>query len=499
MSRAPLILLLLAACAGDLDPGVGPDSGAAPTDAGTPADAGAPCAGDCGVTLLESEGACAELTLAGDGTLDWSDGRCLPRQTRLAGAVARHFTYTSGGDTRVSTGAGSYDGIGYVTTHYRGGGAIVVDGGAGTVEVLVAGPHHVIRRVTWPVALSSYGFAPGASLRLIVDWFFTTGRSHPVYAVTYDLSDVPAGVYSGDSRAPYGEIRFDGDRGGTVSGVGWGDRHRFVTLGEPLDKLNGWDYTAPNVVPYAYEWSSGGDAEMGLVQTEPQARKAAGGYWFYGAWGTRDDDGPMPEDWNWPFQLNQYSFAAGGTTTSTRLAWGMNFGAVGDAAYAELGEDPDNPPPGSPSGYPYQSYSTYVVLGRHSEEAVLAHVAAVEAATTRTTVTAAAGGVRAAGHAGAGRVDTVSYEPAGYDPIYGVWRLDADASGRLAATFHVDAGAALEAPVVAVQGVAATARVLLQGAESADGVHRSFDAATDTLWLTFRSVWRGDVELRVEP
>ena len=40
------------------------------------------------------------------------------------------------------------------------------------------------------------------------------------------------------------------------------------------------------MVPYALEWISGNDAEMGLVQTEPQARKAAGGYWFYGSAGS---------------------------------------------------------------------------------------------------------------------------------------------------------------------------------------------------------------------
>lgn len=208
----------------------------------------------------------------------------------------------------------------------------------------------------------------------------------------------------------------------------------------------------------------------------------------------------MPEDWNWPFQLNQYSFATGDTTTSTRLAWGMNFGAVGDAAYAVFGDDPDNPAPGSPSGYPYQSYATYVVIGRHSGAPVMDHALAVEVATTRTSVTAATGAVRASGPAGVGRTDEVARDPAGYDPILGVWELDA-AAGALDATFHVSGDTPLVAPIVVVHGAAAGAGVRLAGAPAVAGVDvvRSHDPATGTLWLTFLSAWRGDVRVEVSP
>jgi hypothetical protein len=470
-------------------------------DAGDGPDA-APCTGDCGVTPLPRDGACTALSAGGDGTIAWRDATCLDRAMRLEGSVARELTYTTDGDTRTSTGVAGYDGMGYVVSHVREGDGLFSGGDGGTVTTPLDGAHHRIRRVRWNVPMSDIGIgaAGDPALVLTVDWFVATGRSHPVYAITFDLAGVPQGVMSGDSRAPYGELRFDGDRGGTVSGVGWGDQYRFVTLAPPLDKNNGWDYTAANLVPYAMEWIDEHDAEMGLVQTEPQARKAAGGYWGYGDWGTRDEDGPMPLDYNWPFQLNQYSFGAGETTASTRLAWGLNYGAVGDLAYAELGADPDNPPDGSPSGYPYQSYATYVVLGRHSDGAVAAQVRRVEVETTRTTVEVTTGAARTTGPAGAGRTDTVALEPAGYDPIYGVWQLDAD-GGALVATFHVGGDEPLESPIVAVHGASEGATVVLDGVlrdEDTD-LHTSFDAATDTLWITFHSAWRGSVELAIQP
>lgn len=490
LAAALLATTALAAC-GSGGAASGPDAD------GTDLDAGPTCS-DC-VTALPLDGACAPITLAGDGTLDWSDARCAPRQTRLVGAVARHFTYTTDGDTRTSTGVAGYDGMGYVVSHtepvlFSNG----TDGIASTVEVLLAGDHHLIRRITWTIAGATLGVT--GNVRLVVDWFVATGRSHPVYAITYDLTGVAANALTGDSRAPYGELRFDGDRGGIVDGVGWGDSYRFVTLSEPLNKLNGWDYSAPNVVPYAMEWITDADAEMGLVQTEPQARRAAGGYWFYDRWGMRDDDGPMPEDFNWAYQLNQYSFTAGQTTDSTRLSWGLNYGAVGHTAYAELGDDPSNPPAGSPSGYPYQSYATAIVLGRHSAAAVLGAAGAIEVATTRTIVTATTGSVVTGGPAGVGRTDPQVYQPVGYDPLYAVWRLDA-AAGAVVATFTVTGDQPLTSPTVAIHGAAASATVRLAGQLAVDGtdVYRSFDAATDTLWMTFPSAWRGSVTLALEP
>ena len=70
------------------------------------------------------------------------------------------------------------------------------------------------------------------------------------------------------------------------------------------------------------------------------------------------------------------------------------------------------------SGWPRQSYSTYVVLGPHSSDPVGAQVAQVEAAQSLS-LTATVGTVATSGPAGVNRPDSMTYAPAGYDPVYG--------------------------------------------------------------------------------
>ena len=111
---------------------------------------------------------------------------------------------------------------------------------------------------------------------------------------------------------------------------------------------------------------------MGLVQTETWEQHDAGGFWFYPAWGTRDDDGPMPENRNWPYQLNQYELPFPGGDTSKRLAWGMNYGVVGQSAHNRHGDD------GTARGWPFQSDSVAVVLGTHSSAPVADQTSDIE-------------------------------------------------------------------------------------------------------------------------
>jgi hypothetical protein len=450
-------MVFLAACGGGGGSGTEHDAATGPDATLIPCDG-------CTIETLPAAG-CDPITVAGDGTVAWKDEACEARGTQLAGTVARWFELQVDGATRRASGGSQYDGMGFVTSHNEGG-AFVEDCDGGTVTELLAGTNHYLRRIECSFPATPFG-ATG-TIRLVVDWFFATGRSHPVYALTYDLSGVPENDYDGDSRAPYGEVGFDGDLGGTVDGVAWGDSYRFESLGT-LNKLNGWDYTQPNTVPFAMEWISEHDAEMGLVQTQTQAEHAAGGYWFYGNWGTRDDDGPMPEDFNWAYQLNQYSFGAGETTASTRLAWGMNFGAVGQSAYAVMGDDPDNPAAGSPSGWPTQSYSTYIVLGEHSAAPVDETAARVAVEATQVT--------------GVTR-----------DARYGVYRMEAGPT-----VVHVAGTEPLVAPILVVHGAGAAAQIRLAGELQVEGtgVFTSYDAGADELWISFRSTWLGDVPLDV--
>src|SRR5258706_11982221 len=166
---------------------------------------------------------------------------------------------------------------------------------------------------------------------------------------------------------------------------------------------------------------------MGLVQTQSWADKEAGG--DYG--GTQIKDGwgktgtAMPQDWQWPYQLNQYELPY--VNYSHRIAWGASYGAVGKSSYQAFGK--------TYSGYPYQSYSVYVVLGRHSAKDVAGQVSEIERVQnvklTATRGTVATSGPRLAA------TDTVPFTPAGFDPVYGAWTVDAASD---AATIRFEAG-----------------------------------------------------------
>src|SRR5262249_20637833 len=128
----------------------------------------------------------------------------------------------------------------------------------------------------------------------------------------------------------------------------------------------------------------------------------------------RQAGGTMLRDFLWPFQLNQYELPF--VTTSKRMAWGMSRGAVGQRSYSSFGR--------SLVGYPYQSYSVYLVLGNRSDHLTDAQSAEVAAA-AGASLTASVGTVATSGPGGAGRSDNVPYSPAGYDPVYGTWVISA--------------------------------------------------------------------------
>jgi hypothetical protein len=297
-------------------------------------------------------------------------------------------------------------------------------------------------------------------------------------------------VINADTRAPYGDLQWDGGLNSPVAGVGWGDRYKFRSLASPVTMASGWDYSQPNTVPYVVEYTVSPDAEMGLVQTQTYLQHDAGGYWFYPKWGTSDADGPMPEDYNWTYQLNQYELPF--TTTSKRMAWGSNFGAVGRTAYPAYGDDK------TLSGYPYQSYSVFVVLDKHSRGPVAGQVGQVEAV-QGTALSATAGSVVTSGPAGIGRPDTAAYAPAGYNQIYSTWNVRADAAGAAAFTLNAAQGA-LANPIVVIhnyQAALAPATISVNGiSRAADvGYFASLDAASNQLWLTLRGQFSGPTQI----
>lgn len=484
---------------------------------GSSACSGTPAASCAAIALASGK----QVASTNTDELTWQDASCSPRTAALAkgqGAQARQFSYLVDGVPRTVTGTGvnGWAGFGYVVTHYdNGNNAATSQGETSTSAALFTGRHHAIYRFQVNHTIGSQ------RVPVTVDWFFATGQNSPVYAITYDTSGTQPGSVAADTRSPYGDMAWQGDgAGATVSGVGWGDRYKFVTTKEPLTADSSWDYTAKNTIPYAMEWETSPDAEMGIAQTQTYLQHDGGGYWEYGNWGKTSANqtkpvnsttgavqqpNTMPVSWNWTYQLNQYELCypdatgcAGNTTTSHRLAWGANYGAVGGATagsarYPAYGDDKQL------VGHPYQSYSVYVVLGKHSDEVVAAQVTQVETV-QNTKLTASVGTVDLNGPAGVGRTDTVTLSPAGWDARYGVWSMTA-AGDAVKFDVSVSSGT-LAAPILVINGYAKSTppSVTVDGCTGvADADYfLSLDATNKRVWVTFRNGWTGTRSVEVK-
>ncbi len=436
----------------------------------------------------------------------WRDANHQPRTAVLTrnerldpggtyGGMLRQYRFFAGPQERVATGTGAsakWNGWGYVVNHYDKMQVRSADH-PGQYRRVFAGPHHALHEYTWELPIRDQ------RVKATVQWLFATGRDHPLYAITFDTSAAgPDGLSASvDSRAPYGDIAWDGD--GTqaeVDGVKWGDKYRFFTRDEPLTAQSRWDYTQPNVVPHALAYSRKANAEMGVVQTLNQVQHAAGGTWFQDNWGHTSDNrvvstnppGPwlMPDNWNWPYQLCQYELDDTQPTRSKRVAWGLMFGSVGKASYWGYGYERKY------SGHPYQSYSVFMVVGQQSTEDVMAQVAQVER-TLRAELGVARGQLVKQGPGGVGRSDTVTYPVAGYNDTYGAYELSADAEG-LFELMLIPGGGALRNPLFLVRDMPGVPeRLVLDGQELAEDVDyfASYDASTRTVWLTLNGLWSG--------
>jgi hypothetical protein len=439
----------------------------------------------------------------------WRDANQQPRTAVLTrnelmdpggtyGGMLRQYRFFAGPQERVATGTGAsananvkWNGWGYVVNHYDKTQVRSADVPGHYRQVFV-GPHHALHEYTWELPIRDQ------QVKATVQWLFATGRDHPLYTITFDSSAAgPDGLTASvDSRAPYGDIAWDGD--GTqaqVDGVKWGDKYRFFTRDEPLTAQSRWDYTQPNTVPYALAYSRQANAEMGLVQTLSQVQHSAGGTWFHDNWGRTSDNrvvstnppGPwlMPDNWNWPYQLCQYELDDTQPTRSKRVAWGLMYGSVGRPSYWGYGYERKY------SGHPYQSYSVFMVVGQQSTEDVMAQVAQVER-TLRAELRVTRGQPVKQGPGGVGRSDTVTYPVAGYNDTYGAYELKAD-EGLFQLTL-IPAEGSLRNPLFLLrdmQGV--PERLLLDGQELAadQDYFASYDESTRTVWLTLNGLWSG--------
>jgi hypothetical protein len=430
----------------------------------------------------------------------WRDSSNLPRIAVLAhndaaaagpggtrGGELRQFAYRVGANTRTVNASGSgASGFGYVVSHPNDDTSHCVAGDSsslghffgGTWTRVFEGRHHAIFRFqqNYPRYCSTAAPNQERDVPVTIDWVFSTGRDHPLWSITYDLSALPVNILEDDSRAPYGELLFDGSASegahSVIAGVGWGDRFKFVTTTSPVSLQSQWTWNTANTIPYVKLWTTAIDATMGTVQTQPITLQDAGGYFGSDRWNTTStsnacnagDEYPgspahlMPCTFNWDYQSINYSLDAGNpssTTNNTRLAWGTEFGFLGQSTYHINGSTYWGGPVADATapGYPKKSYSLYVVLGLHSTDAVAAQVTQAEAAQS-TSVSATIGSVATSGPAGVNRSDTLTYTPSGYDPVYGAFTFNA-AANQLDA--NINAGATLSKPLVIIRNYTAGA------------------------------------------
>ncbi|QRN99923.1 hypothetical protein JRI60_13260 [Archangium violaceum] len=418
------------------------------------------------------------------------------------GGMLRQFRFRVGTQERVSTGTGAsglWNGWGYVVSHY--GNTVAYSANIpGNHRRVFVGRHHAVHEFSWSIPIS------GIPVKVTVHWFFSTGRDHPVYAVTFDTSAAgPGGLpTNADSRTPYGDIAWDGD--GTnawVDGVKWGDKYRFFSRDEPLTDQSRWDYRQLNAVPYTLTYSRSADAEMGMVQTLDWLQHNTGGTWFHDNWGHASEDRVnasqfgswlMPPNWNWPYQMCQYEMGNTQPTRSKRLAWGLMYGAVGSLLYGAYGNG------GQLSGHPHQSYSVFMVMGRQSAETVLAQATQVERM-LRAQLVAIRGSLVSEGPPGVARADTARYPVAGYNSTYAAYELQPDVTGQFTVTLNA-AGGDIQNPVFLVHKEGGVpGRVYLDGVPLIADLDyfASSDASTGVVWLTLNRVWSGSHTLSTGP
>ena len=527
--------------------------GAAPTQANAkPAEATG-----CAKILIDSGTNDSGKTINGylNDQYKWSDSDCKRRSVALArndtqkGGNAKQFTYIlPNGTTRTVNPGAQAGGFGYIVAHLSNpsfawaSGADdspLGSGNSATYQKFFNGTHHAIYQYTLNYvrygltqeALDD-GFEPWTwindsndpnfhyvkkyDMPVRIQWMFATGRDYPIWTVTFDLSGIPNHAVDSDFRAPYGDMKIEGGAGtATVAGVAWGDKYRFTTLGSPFTMDNAWDYSQINPgAPYDSLWTASGDAEMGLAGTQVTARQNAGGYNNYqapiwrghtstdmgeicvndeGAGPGYDHTTPCTSDW--AYQLIQYSISsAGETTNNKRLAWGADWGSLGNSSFTSSNGY-------TVSGWPRVSYSVYVVLDPHSQNPTR-NIALQAKTISLTQLTATVGTVRVSGSAGVGRSDNKTYSPAGYSPIFSTWEVNAaNSNATLKFVVPANAPSTLNAPVIVLHNYTAGTQPKVYIDNVAQTANVDFFASlrpgASELWLTLNKNLTGTHTIRI--
>lgn len=423
----------------------------------------------------------------------WKDSNNEPRVAVLAhndgqvfnnarGGALREFRYQlPNGSTRIAGvttyGNAGYGGFGYVVSHASRSTCVGDDSplggfqpGAG-YERVFEGRHHAIFRFkqNYPRNCGTTG-GLARKLPVTIDWMFATGHDHPVWAITYDVdlafassggAIAPANTFYDDSRAPYGELAIDGEGFTSIDGTAWGDRWKFTTTTSPITLNSAWTWNVANTVPHVKEWLAGPltaqnkkDATMGIVQTQTIDQQDAAGARDPGVgsdirafWNKTSANGNacgaqvMPCENDWPYQANANSVQFG--NNNARMTWKTQYGFIGQNSYTTNNGGPMT----TAAGYPKVSYSTYIVMGTHTTAPVETQVTQVETMQS-IALTADVGSVTGSGPAGITRADEVTYDPPGYNHVYGALAFSA-ADNALDANIAIGNGT-LKKPLIIV-------------------------------------------------
>jgi hypothetical protein len=456
------------------------------------------------------------------------------------------------------TGGNPVDGYGYVVSHYGGGytgdSNCEMNGDPnspvaqfqGTTRVVFQGRNHLIYEITLQYPREGQD-GNCYQIPITIDWVFASGRSYPVYAITWDVAGSGAGnnvLYPFDSRAPYGAMEFDGMGNAyfPIQKLSWADYdYAFETTSSPaadgdvcMDSAWTWN-TPSNGFPFVQLDAATASRSFAIMATNSGQYMHAGGYAdsvLSGADGRGTTSAlrgsvlcdPMGGDSidvppgpyytmpcvndGWPYQSLNWNLAVGPPTTSNNtftgtypapmVDWGTDYyigTTIPGAQTAEGLAATANSltlaaPPADAVGYPQASYSTYIVYGPTTEVNDFASLVPMVSSafapdgTTTTAVTTCP--------AGAGRADTISCQPANYDEIYAAVRVSSVDGAHFGFTPSVGNLSQLTIAVEHFTGTVIPATLAMAGTATplADGTDyfASLRLSTGELWITFGNV-----------
>jgi hypothetical protein len=323
-----------------------------------------------------------------------------------------------------------------------------------TQAVLFQGQSHLIYKTTLSMTTT------GGTYAITVHWCFYDGLDYFLYANTFQggsTNDFPAG--------PFCLFDWDatGDVNNLISGCAWGTDKLFIiqNMDQTEPKNSTYNFGATNLVPFAQEWLTNPSREIGLVQTQLQARHAGGNY--TSGWvktGTNTLSGTTSAFYDYPYYLNSQEGWKGND-----ISWQAPIGSVN----------------------PTNNYTVVILLDEYSNHGVDTVLRETERITRLVTLTASTGTVATTGKAGVGVTTTATYYPAGYDQVYRAWRINA-AGGTASVTLNASSGS-VKNPVFVIGSVSgAISGVSLKGTALAQGTGyvASFDQATSEAWVTVK-------------